>query len=640
MQKMEGISVIITAYNAENFIEDCVYSLLHQETNFPYEIIIGVDGCESTLSCLESLPYVGVYYSKKNVGSFVMRNSLVKKSKYDNLVFFDADDIAMQDLLQVSFDGLKNNDAVRWRYFDFRKFGDYNLSRVQAFGAMSINKEVFFSVNGYHSWRFGTDSEFVSRIEQYGKSIHKVEEAKFFRRVHSESLTQHPETGMKSEARQALKAELIPKIKEGLLSDPNKIQTTTLKKIKDPETLMPVKLNIGIGITTFERPLQISQTLLQIKKHTPRGVKIVVIDDGGRTPVKDATFRYEKNQGAPIAKNKCLELLDDCEHIFLFDDDTYPIKEGWEQEYIDAGIPHLNYTFKYPFELVNGMRHLQNPNGCMMYIHRSVINKVGGFDTGFQKYGYWHGAFSNRVYNAGLIPHPFIDIPDSGKLIYCLDQNGKNKSATPRRGQFLAQNKRRYFEKLNSKEFIPYRKSEEVRVFYSNPYNAQKNIGKALYECCELVPDDAWICLQDGDMMYLTPDWGIQIEEAIKRHGSKYSLIGCMTNRLARDTQRLSDISDNHDILYHYEIAKEERDSNWAEVKEVTKPIAGMFMLFPKNVWKSVKFKENDIAFDDTFSRAVKNIGGKFGVMTGLYVYHFYRGWSDNPVKDRKHLKK
>src|SRR5690606_9342330 len=101
MQKMEGISVIITAYKATAFIEDCIYSLIHQKTNFPYEIIIGVDGCESTLSCLESLPYVGVYYSKKNVGSFVMRNSLALKAKFNNLVFFDADDIAMQDLLQV-----------------------------------------------------------------------------------------------------------------------------------------------------------------------------------------------------------------------------------------------------------------------------------------------------------------------------------------------------------------------------------------------------------------------------------------------------------------------------------------------------------------------------------------------------------
>src|SRR5690606_26522069 len=134
---------------------------------------------------------------------------------------------------QVSFDGLKNNDAVRWRYFDFRKFGDYNLSRLQAFGAMGISRDVFLSVNGYHSWRFGTDSEFVARLEQHGKSFYKEENAKFFRRVHPDSLTQHPETGMKSEARQALKAELLPKIKAGLLSDPIKLQSTKIKKIKE-----------------------------------------------------------------------------------------------------------------------------------------------------------------------------------------------------------------------------------------------------------------------------------------------------------------------------------------------------------------------------------------------------------------------
>lgn len=399
-------------------------------------------------------------------------------------------------------------------------------------------------------------------------------------------------------------------------------------------------MKIGIGITTFNRNKQLTDTLASIKKHTPLNVKIVVVDDGSTLPVPEATFRFEKNQGAPIAKNKCLELLDDCEHIFLFDDDTYPISEGWEQEYIDSGIKHLNYTFKYPFELVNGMRHLQNPNGCMMYIHRSVLDEIGGFDTGFIKYGYWHGAFSNRVFNAGLIPHPFIDIAGSDKLIYCLDQKPSNRTATRNRGLYLSRNKRRYNKKINSKEFIPYKPNKDIKVFYSNPYNTQKNIGKGLNEFCSLIPDDAWICLQDGDMLYLTPDWGVQVEEAIKRHGEQYDVIGCMTNRLARDTQRLAALDDNHDIIYHYEIAKEERDKNWGQVVEVNKPIAGMFMLFKKSLWNRVKFKENDIAFDDSFCKVVKNQGGKFGVMTGLYVYHFYRGWSDNPTKDRKHLKK
>lgn len=70
------------------------------------------------------------------------------------------------------------------------------------------------------------------------------------------------------------------------------------------------------------------------------------------------------------------------------------------------------------------------------------------------------------------------------------------------------------------------------------------------------------------------------------------------------------------------------------------KYIAGLFMLFPKSVWKLCKFPENNIAFDDVFSKLVVSKGYKLGLIKGLYVYHQYRIWSDTPTKERKHLRK
>ena len=97
---MEGVSILIPAYKSEAFIEDCIYSLIHQKHTCDYEILIGVDGCEETLSVVKNIPNVGVYYSKENIGVFPMRNSLAKKAKFDNLLFFDSDDIAQPELLQ------------------------------------------------------------------------------------------------------------------------------------------------------------------------------------------------------------------------------------------------------------------------------------------------------------------------------------------------------------------------------------------------------------------------------------------------------------------------------------------------------------------------------------------------------------
>lgn len=181
----------------------------------------------------------------------------------------------------------------------------------------------------------------------------------------------------------------------------------------------------------------------------------------------------------------------------------------------------------------------------------------------------------------------------------------------------------------------------QVKIFYSNPFSTEKNIGKAYNEFCESCPDDAWICLQDGDMMYLTPDWGKQIEDVILKHGNKYQLYGCVTNRLGRNIQIADGVDyDNHDIKYHTQKAFEIKDMFYGQVEDITKKryIAGLFMIFHKSTWQKHKFEENTPYFDDYFSKKITQANGKLGLIKGLYVYHQYRIWSDNPKVDNKHL--
>lgn len=218
-------------------------------------------------------------------------------------------------------------------------------------------------------------------------------------------------------------------------------------------------MKIGIAVTHYNRNEVLDLTITNIKKFLPENTELIVVDDGSRTPSPHTTFRFEKNQGTPIAKNKCLEILynSGCEHFFLFDSDCYPIVKGWEKPYIESGVAHLNFTFKYSSKEVDGIRVCENPNGCMMYIRRDVLDKVGGFDTGFKFYGYWHGAFSNRVHNAGLTSFPFMDVIGSEKLFVSMDEKGTVKTSRPDRGRYLTKNKRRYNEKINSKEYIEFR---------------------------------------------------------------------------------------------------------------------------------------------------------------------------------------
>ena len=76
-------------------------------------------------------------------------------------------------------------------------------------------------------------------------------------------------------------------------------------------------------------------------------------------------------------------------------------------------------------------------------------------------------------------------------------------------------------------------------IIYSNPFRSDKNIGKAYNDFikCLNVPDDTWIVLQDGDITYLTDDWGKRIEESLALDGEKFGLVGCRTNRIKQTYQ-------------------------------------------------------------------------------------------------------
>lgn len=178
-----------------------------------------------------------------------------------------------------------------------------------------------------------------------------------------------------------------------------------------------------------------------------------------------------------------------------------------------------------------------------------------------------------------------------------------------------------------------------MQIRYISPFSTEKNIGGCYNEAVSELPSDSWVVITDADTCFLTPEYGNQIAEVCDN--TPFQLIGCMTNRLGRPIQRHNGIMSNDwDIRNHYKIACQLRDDHYGKVQDVTetKYIAGMFMLFHKSTWERIRFKENTPYFDDIFSLAVVKSGGRLGLMRGLYMFHCYRMWSNNPKFDNEHL--
>lgn len=227
---------------------------------------------------------------------------------------------------------------------------------------------------------------------------------------------------------------------------------------------MSKKTRVGIGVTTRNRPELLEKCVENIRKFTGKH-KLVVVDDFSDVPAKvkyAKVHRFEKNVGIAICKNRCLKLLKNCDHIFLFDDDCWPIVEGWEEIYVEtalnSGNHHLNYTFSYMSDnspaqgnevvrVVKSMQYsldenyreveekvlwsikkLNNCCGCMIYLTNECLQKVGGFNTDFGLYGGEHLNWSHRAHNLGMTPlGVFLDVKNSEELFYARDRMANKK---------------------------------------------------------------------------------------------------------------------------------------------------------------------------------------------------------------------
>ena len=207
---------------------------------------------------------------------------------------------------------------------------------------------------------------------------------------------------------------------------------------------------VGIGIITRNRSGILNYSL-QFFNEFGHGSSIVVVDDDTPEPECDLNkevcehhqVEYFKTTrlGIAKAKNLCLELLGDCDHYFLFDDDAWPVQRGWEAHYIElarnTGQEHLMHLLDLPgmprMHSERGLSWHSQCGGVMLYLTKKAKETTGGWNPKFNIYGYEHAELSRRIYSLGLTqgPGPYISSATSKEWIYSLDFNLNNLGEHP-----------------------------------------------------------------------------------------------------------------------------------------------------------------------------------------------------------------
>lgn len=128
LEKKVNLQIIIPCYNVEKFLKSCLDSIVSQETEYTYKVIIVDDGAtDSTPEIIDlysKYPNVEIIH-QKNKGLSGARNTGLKKIYSDYVMFVDSDDLippgTVQGLLKCAY---KNNaDIVGGTIINFDRFG-------------------------------------------------------------------------------------------------------------------------------------------------------------------------------------------------------------------------------------------------------------------------------------------------------------------------------------------------------------------------------------------------------------------------------------------------------------------------------------------------------------------------------------
>lgn len=260
-----NISVIIPVKNDEENIRDSVKSVLNQEIDRDFEVIVADNGStDGTVDVIEDLP-VKILKEEKLSASAV-RNTGVKNSQGDVLAFTDSDCIAHEKWLENHLEFHGKGDVVMGRNFLHPGYRKYVISKAQEYGLLpyfdfnfldegteklefwnlytsnlSVKRKVFDEVGLFdEQFRYAgsEDTEFGHRVVSNGYEIFYNPQAKIFHK-HANKINSALDRSIRAGRQAKFLAEKVGE-------NPRKnILLKRLKRIASfPQITLPEKLSI------------------------------------------------------------------------------------------------------------------------------------------------------------------------------------------------------------------------------------------------------------------------------------------------------------------------------------------------------------------------------------------------------------
>ena len=313
-EKKTPISIIITAWQTQDYIEECLDSIENQTyfiNNNNFEVLVGVDACQKTLNKLIEISHkyrnLRVFMMNSNMGTYVTTNTLLDLVKYENILRFDSDDVMMPEMVEEIMFQVNNYDIIMFGYYNFTE----NINNITD-KTMQLNSEgvIFYKqhiidlVGGYREWRCAADSEMLNRVISRVR-FDEIHKPLFYRRQHENSLTNSVTTNFNSKLRKKYKK---------LCRHYGVSEKIIIKKIvSNYKEIDVIKSGISFCIPAYKSYNFIEECLDAIENQSCEKEILVGVDNCEDTlsKIKQISFKYKnlrvfwfsKNVGTSIVKN-------------------------------------------------------------------------------------------------------------------------------------------------------------------------------------------------------------------------------------------------------------------------------------------------------------------------------------------------
>jgi hypothetical protein len=230
-----SVLVAIPHYRCEPWLAACLRTVVEQ-TRAPDAIAVLHDGPEPPpVHILEHFPSVSLYRSEERVGPYALIQSLIDCTRFDAVMFQDADDWSSRERLALLLAEAERTGAelvgsqeIRVDEIAGRAYAvcyPYDVSHALSLApghpllhpTSLISTRLLARLGGFATGlRFGADTEMLLRAG-FSARIVNIPEGAYFRRHRQNSLTTASDTGLDSLVRKSLLSEVKARARQNQL---------------------------------------------------------------------------------------------------------------------------------------------------------------------------------------------------------------------------------------------------------------------------------------------------------------------------------------------------------------------------------------------------------------------------------------